>query len=645
MEEALRFRKSRLLVLASLVGLAWLTSCGGGGSTSTGPTISAWLDGSPLESFNLLLEQTQKFTIEVGGSPAPTVTCTMNPNEGSCSVTGTSVSYTAPVVAPSGDAWSPTLVLTATNTVDSATAKVTVELGQITGVTVTGPSAAAMNMKPVYTAVVSGNGTFPSTVTWGLTPKGRGSIVANSSSGNEDTATYTPPQQASQIQGFPSVTITATAADGTVGNATVNLGVASISYFTPTGQQNDSTTGAGAVSVTSTATMAIVADQRVISGSSQTAAGLVLCDLKAGGCADAWSNRDSKNNLLPSQINDIAAFTDGVTFYGTGKDGLPPTQATLLKSVLTGNALRVTKFVPDFQVATGTRAQGQLVQLDQSGNIYTAVNGDCPPTSSPADCVDVGGWVYEFSPAGVGESDFPIASPYPMVVTGVDVEVQYTLVQTNVLSATTGDITNPDLGFYLNNGQLVNYTSGGFEVYNARVVVNGDGTRALVGGQYDVSATDREFGLYSPSIQDDSLTLPQFFVSWNGGVSGASVCVAQNAVANPWGGIDVLGSCSSVGSTDLTNGPTDGALASWFGNPASGSTTPSLICALRLDSSHVPGGGTISVIMGGRYWKDADGLWHLTIWGVGSDGTTCGGAICTKVVIVDVIPKQQTQSQ
>jgi hypothetical protein len=102
-----------------------------------------------------------------------------------------------------------------------------------------------MNMKPVFMAVVSGNGTFPSTVTWTVVPTGMGSIVANQSGGNENTATYTPPQEEAQLQGFPSVAITATAADGTtVGTATVNLGVTSIAYFAPTGQ-NDQAAGGG----------------------------------------------------------------------------------------------------------------------------------------------------------------------------------------------------------------------------------------------------------------------------------------------------------------------------------------------------------------------------------------------------------------
>jgi hypothetical protein len=421
----------------------------------------------------------------------------------------------------------------------------------------------------------------------------------------------------------------------------VNVGFASVAYFAPSGQNDQATTG-GAVSAASA--MAIVADQRTLD-SGGTAVGLLLCNLQTGSCTDAWSDRDSQNNLLPSQINDIAAATDGVTFYATGEEGAPPTQAMLLKIVLAGNALQVTKFVPDFQVASGVRAQGQLIQLDQSGNIYVAVNGDCPPTISPPACVNVGGWVYEFSPSGAGEGDFHnIAAGFPSFVTGMDVEPNYTLIEFDSLSAATGLVFCPNLALYV-NGQREFPAQSGYGVYNARVFMNGDGTQALVAGQYDVSeTTDRRFGLRSTAIDNGLIDpyLPTFFVEWNGNNSGAmSINLAQNAIPNPWSGGDVMGSCSSVGSTDQ-NGPTDGCLASWPGNPTPGSPTP-LLYGLRFDQLHVPGGGTISVLMGGKYYKAADGLWHLALWGNGSDGTACGTSACTKVVVADVVPQQQSQ--
>jgi hypothetical protein len=463
-----------------------------------------------------------------------------------------------------------------------------------------------------------------------------GSIVAS----DETHATYTPPQEGAQVQGFPQVAITAAGADGTtVGSATVNLGFTSMAYFAPSGQNDQATTG-GAVSAASA--IAIVADQRALD-SGGTAAGLLLCNLQTGSCTDAWSDRDSQNNPLQSQINDIAAAADGVTFYATGEEGAPPTQAMLLKIVLAGNALQVTKFVPSFQVASGVRAQGQLIKVDQSGNIYVAVNGDCPSSQSSS-CVNVGGWVYEFGPDGSDKGNFPVAASFPVFVTGMDVEPSYIAIKFDTLSATTGIVNSTDLALYV-NGQLYGPYESGSGVYDARVFMNGTGDQALVGGQYDVSeTTDRRFGLSSTAIDNGQINpyLPTFFAVWNGGNGGTmSLNIAQNAIPNPWGGGDVLGSLSAVGSTD-PNGPTDGGVASWPGNPTPGSPTP-LLYGLRFDPPHVPGGGTISVLTGGQYWKDANGLWHLAVWGYGSDGTTCGTAACTKVAVADVVPQQQSQ--
>jgi hypothetical protein len=433
------------------------------------------------------------------------------------------------------------------------------------------------------------------------------------------------------VQGFPVVTITATGADGTtVGSATVNLGFASVAYFAPLSGQNDQATTGGAVSATSTTTMAVVADQRA-----DGTAGLLLCNLQTGSCTDAWKDP------LPSQIYDIAAAADGVTFYATGWEGAPPTQAMLLKIVLAGNALQVTKFVPDFQIASGVRAQGQLVKVDQSGNVYVAVNGDCPASQSSS-CVNVGGWVYEFGPDGSDKGNFPVAASFPVFVTGMDVEPQYTLIAFEALSATTGNITSTNLYLYV-NGQLQFPAQSGSGAYHARVFMNGTGDQALAGGQCAGSETNLQFCLESAAIENGQINpyLPTFFAVWDGGNPGPVIInLAQNAIPNPWGGGDVLGSLSAVGSAD-PSGPTDGGLASWPGNPTPGSPTP-LLYGLRFDSPHVPG-GTVSVLTGGQYWKDANGLWHLALWGNGSDGTACGAAACTKVVVADVIPQQQSQ--
>ncbi len=637
-------KRFSLVFLVSLLGLTVMsmTSCGGnvGGDVQppppSGPTISAL-----PASANVLVGQKLTVTLQTTGSPTK-ITCAVSSGPGSCSVSTdmSSASYTAAAPAAGGD-WKATMTLTATNAGGSATASVAITLGQLTGVAVAPATVAvAMTGRQVFTATATGNGTFSSAVTWPTLGTGMGSIVASSDGIH---ATYTPPQEGAQVQGFPSVTVTATGADGTtIGTATVNLGFASVAYFAPSGQ-NDQATTAGAVSATSTTAMAIVADQRAISGSNGTAAGLVLCDLKKGSCTDAWSDRDGQNNPLLSQINDIAAAPDGVTFYATGEEGAPPTQAILLKIVLAGgNALQVTKLVPDFQVASGVRAQGQLVKVDQNGNVYVAINGDCPSSQSSS-CVNVGGWVYEFGPDGSDKGNFPVAASFPVYVTGMDVEPQYTLISAEALSATTGNITSIGLLLYV-NGQLYGPYQSGSGAYHARVFMNGTGDQALAAGQFDVSeATDRRFGISSTAIDNGQINpyLPTFFAVWNGNNSGAmSINVAQNAIPNPWGGGDVLGKLSAIGSTD-PNGPTDGGLASWPGNPTPGSPTP-LLYGLRFDPPHVPG-GTVSVLTGGKYYKAADGLWHLALWGDGSDGTACGASACTKVVVADVIPQQQSQ--
>lgn len=618
---------ARLGLVGSLLSVLWLTTgCGGNSSNNyTQPPPAAPTIAVLPTSAGVLVGQTQTFSLTVTGNP--TVTCSVN-GPGSCSVSGTtSASYTGAAPASGGD-WKATLTLTATNAGGSATATVAITLGQITGITVSPATVAlAMNMTQVFTATATGNGMFSSAVTWPALGTGMGSIVAS----DETHATYTPPQTGAQVQGFPAVTVTATGADGTtVGTATIGLGFVSIAYFAPSGQNDQATTG-GAVSTASTTAMAVVADQRA-----DGTAGLLLCNLQTGSCTDAWKNS------LPSQINDIAA-ADGVTFYATGDEGAPPTQAMLPKIVLAGNALQVTKFVPDWQVASGVRAQGQLVKVDQSGNIYVAVNGDCPSSQSSS-CVNVGGWVYEFGPDGSDKGNFPVAASFPVFVTGMDVEPSYIAIKFDTLSVTTGIVNSTDLALYV-NGQLYGPYESGSGVYDARVFMNGTGDQALVGGQYDVSeTTDRRFGLSSTAIDNGQINpyLPTFFAVWNGNNGGAmSINLAQSAIPNPWGGGDVLGSLSAVGSAD-PNGPTDGGLASWPGNPTPGSPTP-LLYGLRFDPPHVPG-GTISVLTGGKYYKAADGLWHLALWGNGSDGTACGAAACTKVVVADVIPQQQ-QSQ
>ncbi len=622
----------RLGLVASLVGLLWLTTgCGGNsGNNYTQPPPPAPTIAVLPTSAGVLVGQTQTFSLTVTGNP--TVTCSVN-GPGSCSVSGTtSVSYTGAAPASGGD-WKATLALTATNAGGSAAASVSINLGQITGVTVSPATVAlAMNMTQVFTATATGNGMFSSAVTWPALGTGMGSIVAS----DETHATYTPPQTGAQVQGFPAVTITATGADGTtVGSATVNLGFASVAYFAPSGQ-NDQTTGAGALSADHT--KAVVADVRAITGSSETAAGLLLCDLTAGTCSDAWND-----SPVPSQIYSMAAGAPGA-IYATGYEGDGTLrQAVLFKITVSGDALQVTKLVPDFQVAAGTRTQGQIVKVDQNNNINVATNEDCTPAQLSAnDCVDVGGWEFTFDPTGKQESDFPMNSAIPIYVTGMDVEPQFTLVASDGLSA-SGIAYTTLLVLYV-DGQFQNpYQSGGCPYYTARVFMNGAGDQALRGGQCDVSSTNRQFSLSSTAISNGLIDpyLPWFFAVWNGDNNGAmSINLAQNAIPNPQGGGTVMGSLSAIGSTD-PNGPTDAGAIAWSGNPTPGSPTP-FYWKQRFDPAHAPGGAMYSW-NGAAYYADAQEVSHIVFFGIGSDGTSCGSTACTKVTVADWIPPQQSQ--
>ena len=603
---------------------AWQAACGGGsgGSSQPPPPPAPAIAGLPT-STDALVGKTITLPFTVTNNPT-SVTCSVSP--GSCAVASNdaSVSYTG--AAPSsGGAWTATLTLMATNAGGSGTASTTINLGEITGVTVS-PALVplAMNMTQVFTASVAGNGTFPTTVTWTV-PTGMGSIVAGTSGASEN-ATYTPPQG---VQGFVGVTVTATAADGTtLGTAAANVGFASVAYFAPSGQ-NDQTAGAGALSADHT--KAVVADMRTLPGSTETAAGLLLCDLQAGSCSDAWND-----SPLSSQIYCMAVGADGA-IYATGYEGDGTLrQAVLFKITINGNALQVNRLIPGFQIATGMGTRGQIVELDQDNNVYLAIYAYCPPASSPANCVDVGGWVFEFDPNGNEESNFPVAAAFPVSPTGMDVEPQYIIVTADILT-TSWNLAGAGLALYTHDGQLQSYeTQAGSIVYHARVFMNGAGDQALSGGQVQASATDFRFSLSSTPITNNLIDpySPWFFAVWNGDNSGTmSINLAQNAVPNPQGGGTVMGSLSAMGSTD-PNGPTDAGAIAWSGEPTPGSPTP-YYWKQRFDTAHAPGGAMYSW-NGAAYYTDSQNLSHLVFFGNGS--TACGTTACAAVVVADWIP-------
>ena len=111
--------------------------------------------------------------------------------------------------------------------------------------------------------------------------------------------------------------------------------------------------------------------------------GAQLCDIKAGNCSDAWADP-----VTPSQIYSVVTGPGGIYAAGYEGDGVNR-EAMLLKITVNGGAVQVNKFIPDFQIATGVRAEGYMVKVGQDNNIYLGVNSDCPRTSSSSSCVNI----------------------------------------------------------------------------------------------------------------------------------------------------------------------------------------------------------------------------------------------------------------
>ncbi len=566
-----------------------------------------------LPSVNVFLGQVATVGFTTTENPTK-VTCSVASALGSCVVASSSVSYTAPTTTPT--TWNTEIDLTATNDAGSTTAKITVQLGQLTNVTASpsGPVPLAMNMTYVFTATVEGNGTFPSTVTWDTVPAGMGSFVASAASEpNEDSATYTPPQG---LPGFTTVTIRATGADGaTIGTTTVNVGFSWVFRLTPNGAPARMT-AAGALSADGTKVLA--ADARTADAN---VAGLVLCDPANKSCSDVWTDS------VTSSINSIAAGPSAWYVAGSEADKNGVNRAMLLQVTLNGSAVQVSNFVPDLQTATGTRTEGAMIKVDSSNNVYLGVNGDCPPGSSSSSCVNTGSWIYTYTSMGTPIGNFPVAASFPIVLTGVDVEPGYIGVRADVFTV-SGNLTSDGLLLYTHDGQLINDQTGD-SVYHAKLFLNGAGDQLLSGGQVKASATDSRFGLDSTPIVDNLIDpyAPWFFAVWDGNNDG-TINTAEGAVPNPWGGGDVLGALAPVVGSTSSN--TDAGVVSWYGSPTPGYSTP-IFWALRVDLPHAPG-GPIYTWSGSVYYNGMDGKIHDLLFGRGSlNGINCA-------VVADYIP-------
>ncbi len=118
-------------------------------------------------------------------------------------------------------------------------------------------------------------------------------------------------------------------------------------------------TGVGALSADGT--KVVGADARAAASKKL---GAQLCGIKAGNCSDAWADP-----VTPSQICSVVTGPGGIYAAGYEADGVNR-EAMLLKITVNGGAVRVNKFIPNFQIATGVRAEGYMVKVGQDNNIY-----------------------------------------------------------------------------------------------------------------------------------------------------------------------------------------------------------------------------------------------------------------------------------
>jgi len=593
------------LVFVSLVSLLGLTTgCGGSsGNNNTqppppGPTIAV----SPT-SASVLVGQTQTFSLTVTGNP--TVTCSVN-GPGSCSVSGTtSVSYTGAAPGSGGD-WKATLTLTAANAGGQATASVAIALGQIIGVTIAPTSVALTTAQPQkFTATVQGNGTFDNTVSWSA------SAGAIDSSGN-----YTPPPEA---QGPLTVTVTATSEDATQSaSAAVVVIFNWVAYYAPQAL-NDS--GATAIALSSDGTELVVADNRAIPDSPDTAAGLLLFDAKTGELEDSsWTISPTPSKLY-SMVTDPAT---GI-IYAAGYQGKGSSCEALLLKITPGDPLQVTTLT-NFQLGN-VRTEVHVLQL-YGGSIYLAVNTDyqvCPSFCTSGDFV-----VLVNPSSGNITSELPLRTMSESSdITGMYVSPQWIYATGNILD-TSGDITGTYEAHYVPaTGEVQPPVVIGESplLYDSSVFQNAVGELLIAGTVY-YSAAQQSFEI---SGSDASFN-GNLFGLWDGGNDGTvSVNRVFGAALNPQGGLTVVGSCSQVGNSDPSQ--TDGCAISWLGIQPANQYLP-IIWSQRFDSAHMPG-GTSAVWWGAVY--DSQG--NLLTAGRGTDGRSgCGATPCSTAVVGKFVP-------
>jgi hypothetical protein len=579
---------------------AWQVACGGGAGEIQPPPPAPTITGLAT-SADALVGKAITLPFQVTGNPT-SVTCSVSP--GTCTVAfdDASVSYTG--AAPSsGGGWTAALTLTATNAGGSATAKVAISLGEITGVTVS-PNlvALAMNMTQVFTANVTGSGTFPSTVTWTV-PPGMGSIGSD--------GTYTPPQG---VQGFEQVTLTATAADGqTSGTATVNVGFAWVRYYAPEGLTDG---GATAMALSSDGTELVVADNRAIPDSPDTAAGLLLLNTQTGELEDSnWTTSPTPSKLYSMSVDPATG-----TIYAAGyqQDSGTASREALVLKITPGDPLQVTTLA-SFQLGN-VRTEIHVTQF-YGGEIYLAVNSDYSP-----DGWSSGDFIVVLDASG-NMTKSPINTDYNSVITGMYISPQWIYATGNELDQ-NGNIIGTYEGRYDPTTGEAEFPFVGGQyppLYDSAVFQNAVGEVLMAGTVY-YSAAQQSFEI---SGSDTSFSV-NLFGLWDGDNYG-SMNITRGVLLNPQGGLTVLGYCAQIGGS-ATN-QTDGCVISWSGSQASGQYL-SVIWKQRFDVLHMPGG------ISAAWWPavyGSDGTLYLG--GVGTDGRTdCGATSCSTAVIGKFVP-------
>ena len=631
------------MVLVSLLGLT-LTSCGGGGTTRQLPqpnivlspmtlTFNAIMGGTAPSGQTLMVENTGtaslNWTVAAGQS-----WCYVAPTSGSVAVGG-SIALTVTVAAPASVGTSTCTVSVADPNADNSPQTATVKY-----VVSAGPCPTTGNVVVLTPAVITVNGTSTASAPTGFTG---GSFV----SGNTAVATVSGTTVTGETQS--STTISGSgwtyAPNGVTGcslnGATLVVNFNHLTYRTPQVDGKNVNDQATAVAVTALGALRIMAD------ATATSCGLALYD-NAHNLLDKWSNSPTA-----CQINQIVISADGMVAYAAGWQQLDPnstaTRSAMVWQVgLASNTLDVLALA-DFQLPTsgpGVRTEAKTINILGSA-LYVGTNSDYRLQDPQSGWYSSGGWIVVLNSAsGVMQQD-------PFAVNGYDDDPNFT-------NPVTGVAMFPDhlwtIGTGEKGGNLIHgwaegpysltgtplmsgQVAAGNHSYNCRLFNSGTG-QVLWGCSTYWSATNQDFTIAVNPDNPSNWSQTILYVWWgdNGtGTGASSVNIAMSSILNLGSqvGLTVAGSCSRIGSADLTK--TDACAIS-----VSGTSRPAQeLWTMRADQTNTPG-GSVTVWNDLASYADQQGIVHYVFAGTGSDGTTmCGTTTCTQAALADWTPSPQ----